>query len=629
MTRRTTASALGLALVLVLLQAAGAGAEYRGTDVWGNLTPVSHIGGLIDRYPIGNYQLDYHVSVGVTHMDDAFAGGLQVLGSLWFLFLTWLVELIIAAFNWATNVDVVTGPHGLLSPVGSAGQHFYYTVISPLLEIAIVVLACWAGWKYKNKEGHDTNSVLARAIGMAVVAMVIVFQPAATIGRANDLSTQLASQIASTGGDIANNFFKTFVYRPYLILQFGSLDKVCTSDQKDSDGFPVAASYGHPGARVCHSGYVDHFLPYAHGSTTRDDSYDALNKGTKPFSSSLHVAGQPQNDPNWQVDRTDAPAVDMMQAGGTVQRMAILLLLTGGIGCAIWLLGKIALALLFSQMVLLLLVVAAPIVVIVSIFPWTQWVFNAWGKLLGQLLIGKSMFIALLVMIITISTALTSVESTYGYLFMFTLQTALFAGGIYAHKQIAKGAMGAAHHAHEHSHHAAAAFVGGAAMTSVAVAAAPKDFMQRVWHDVSNRDVQEHAEEPRDSDHAAGDVQKPVSAPRPDSVSPPATAGREYSQPVPASVETTTKTTVDIPSTSTATVVDESSSTTAQGEEPDMPRSFREDLDLARAGEPQDNQEKLVAASVYRASVGPAAEPDNFASELERYRSERQAELER
>jgi hypothetical protein len=60
-----------------------------------------------------------------------------------------------------------------------------------------------------------------------------------------------------------------------------------------------------------------------------------------------------------------------------------------------------------------------------------------------------------------------------------------------------------------------------------------------------------------------------------------------------------------------------------------MPRSFREDLDLARAGEPQDNQEKLVAASVYRASVGPAAEPDNFASELERYRSERQAELER
>lgn len=615
MSRRAAVVSVGLAFVLVALQAVGADAEYRGTDLWSNITPVSHVGGLIDRYPISNYQLDYHVSVGVTHMDDAFAAGMQALGSVAFLALAWFVRMIIMAFEWAVSIDIVTGPHGLLEPIGESGQQFYSSVVVPLLEVALLVLGCWAGWKLKNREGSDTFSALARAICMTVVAMAIVFQPAATIGRASDMSTQLASQIASTGGDVANNIFRTFVYRPWVLLQFGSLSKVCTSPKTDQDGFPFAVSYGHADAKVCHSvqhqdadghgGYVEHFLAYPHGSRDRDAAYDALDHGAQ------------LDNIDWKVDRTDAPAVDMMQAGGTVQRMVGLLVMVVGIACAVLLLGRIALALIFAQVVLLILLGLAPIVVIASILPWTQGVFAVWGKLILQLLIGKSMFIAMLVLIVTVSNALTSVETTWGYLFVFMLQSAAFAGAIYLHKHVSKSALGVAHKAHNQSHHAAAAFVGGSAMTAVAVAAAPKDFVQRVWHagapDEHHRSgtapSQEHAPEPK------ADAAPTV---RPDSSSPPASAGREYSPPgSPAPVVNGHSVDQSDASSKIAAYTNDHD----DGEETKMPsRSFREDLERARSQitpEPQSNEPTV------RPLHNGAVSASSFADDLQRAREER------
>ena len=44
--------------------------EYRGSDVLGNIAPESQLGGgLVDRYPLSAYSLDYHVDVGVTELD--------------------------------------------------------------------------------------------------------------------------------------------------------------------------------------------------------------------------------------------------------------------------------------------------------------------------------------------------------------------------------------------------------------------------------------------------------------------------------------------------------------------------------------------------------------------------------
>jgi hypothetical protein len=68
--RRRLALVIGGALALVLLAWPAAIAEYRGSDLLGNIAPVSQAGGgLVDRYPLSAYALDYHVDAGITDLD--------------------------------------------------------------------------------------------------------------------------------------------------------------------------------------------------------------------------------------------------------------------------------------------------------------------------------------------------------------------------------------------------------------------------------------------------------------------------------------------------------------------------------------------------------------------------------
>ena len=66
----------------MLLAWPAASAEYRGSDLLGNIAPESQAGGgLVDRYPLSAYALDYHVDVGITDpdgraADDRPVGGL-------------------------------------------------------------------------------------------------------------------------------------------------------------------------------------------------------------------------------------------------------------------------------------------------------------------------------------------------------------------------------------------------------------------------------------------------------------------------------------------------------------------------------------------------------------------------
>jgi hypothetical protein len=121
--RRSTVLALGLALILILLPATLAGADYRGTDMWSNLAPPGGAGGLADKYPLSYYQLDYFVdgpSVGFSGVSTGDIPGLvgQFLISIGFAGLTFLMRVTISAFDWAFNIDVIGGRNGALRPGG-------------------------------------------------------------------------------------------------------------------------------------------------------------------------------------------------------------------------------------------------------------------------------------------------------------------------------------------------------------------------------------------------------------------------------------------------------------------------------------------------------------------------------
>ena len=65
--RRRLALVAAVTLALVLLAWPAATAEYRGSDLLGNVAPESQAGGgLVDHYPLSAYALDYHVDVGIT-----------------------------------------------------------------------------------------------------------------------------------------------------------------------------------------------------------------------------------------------------------------------------------------------------------------------------------------------------------------------------------------------------------------------------------------------------------------------------------------------------------------------------------------------------------------------------------
>ena len=83
-------------------------------------------------------------------------------------------------------------------------------------------------------------------------------------------------------------------------------------------------------------GYAGRFLRQAPGSDAREAEYEALKNGQAP-----------EDDPQFRgyaVDKADAPAVDVQQAGGAYQRLTLaIVVLSGSLGM-VCLLGFLSLA---------------------------------------------------------------------------------------------------------------------------------------------------------------------------------------------------------------------------------------------------------------------------------------------
>ena len=71
----------------------------------------------------------------------------------------------------------------------------------------------------------------------------------------------------------------------------------------------------------------------------------------------------------YQVDKADAPAVDIQQAGGAFQRLTLAVVVFAGALGAVALLGFLSLAVILAQVVALVLLGFAPVALVVGIFP--------------------------------------------------------------------------------------------------------------------------------------------------------------------------------------------------------------------------------------------------------------------
>lgn len=529
MSWRPIACALGLALVLILLPATLASAEFRGTDMWSNLAPHGG-GGMTERYPLSYYTLDYHVagpSVGFGGVDSGDTPALvaQFLAAFVFMVATFFMRLTISAFDWAFNVDIIGGHHGALGPVGTATKHLWISTFMPLLSTGVIVLGGWFLLKVIARRFSEAAVGGARAAILTAATLAIIFNPAATIGTMSSLSNDLAGAIASGstgangGKDVSNRLFDTFVAQPWAVLEFGGL-KRCTSVETDSNGFPRYVN-GESDRNVCRdvvTRYAPKFLAAAPGSSDRKALYERIRDGDAPF------------------DKADAPAVDMMQAGGAVQRLVFTIILAFGILAGILLLGLIAVASLFAQLGLLALLVAAPAMAFVAIFPAMHGVVFAWAKLTGKFLIAKVIYAVMLAAALGVSNVLMTVGGTsqFGYLFAFGGQGVLFFGIFAYRKKLAEQLTSRqAYSRHEQN---TKSFVAGAATAAVGAVAAPvaaAGVAAQAGKARLDRVTQQHAPTPQTQSTPA---KEPGSLPA-DSSSPPAGAGREYSPNPPGGAE--------------------------------------------------------------------------------------------
>lgn len=505
----------GLVLATIFaFSSAVAFAEFRGTDMWSNMTPGGGAGGLADRYPMSHYQLDYNVDFSPTHPSGAIPSLMQFTASWLFFFGAVIMRFVIYIFDWAFHANLLTGGEGLLSPLAEIVRTNYSQIILPFLVPVVICFGIWVAHKAISKKHKDVGSVIARTLLFFVVSFAVAFHPVETIGKIYSMVDGLSSAVVSRGGGahtVSDSLFSTFIYRPWAVLQFGGME-VCVGSKLDSDGFPLATTDSTL-SKTCHSvmkkdpdghgNYAYEFIRYAPGKSERDLAYRSLRDGepakvndscppdqsARGLCSPHHGSSFEQIFPGWKIDKTDAPAVDMMQADGALQRLAYAIILVFGMIGGILLIGLLSMASLFAQLAVALLFVASSFALLAAILPITHALVERWLKLLLMALVGKLVYALLLMAVLSISGGLLLLGGDQGYLIVFFLQALLYFGVFKKRKVIIEkltSSKAAQHYSNSESQ--TKAFVAGAATGSLtAIESGASGFANSMRHGWSDQ----------------------------------------------------------------------------------------------------------------------------------------------
>lgn len=458
--KRRLAFVVGIALALTLLAWPAAQADYLGSDLVGNISPESQTpGGLVDRYPLSAYSLDYHVDAGVTD-----PGGVPPMIAQWAAAQIWslssfLVKTVIDLFTWAFSLDLLAGDPGragggALAPVGEAIASVYENVIGEAWMVtAILIAGLWGIWKALVQRRYtETAGALAISVLFVLIALFFVYQPVRTVGEASKWTNTLSLAFLSGANrgslddpeqakrQVADHLFETLVYRPWVVLEFGGLRHCVDTDRPNDDGYPLPVGPHDPSRDACrdhvlpssdgYGGYASRFLRQPAGSDRRDREYSVLRKGELPFPSTSQFTG-------YQVSKADSPAVDIQQAGGAYQRLTFVAIVFVGTLGAVALLGFLALAVILAQVVALVLLGFAPVALVIGIFPGAGHAFfRGWLTKLATAIFIKALYSLVIAIVVAVSAALAASTGSLGFLFAFGLQATFFWAIFLYRKQI-------------------------------------------------------------------------------------------------------------------------------------------------------------------------------------------------
>lgn len=468
--RRTVLAivALTAGTVLVALPAADAAA-----DVFGNVAPASQLpdGALADAYPLGAYLLDHHfdaVKAGVFSGVDV--SGIAPLIA-WFLAqLFWqltafLANAVITLFTFAFSLDLVngsaaTGGNGALAPVGEAVRTIYRDVFGQAwMTVAVLLAGMWAIWNALVRRRYtETAGALATSVVFVVIALAFVTQPERTIGTASRWTNEMSGAFLSLSANgsitdhadakrqVSDQLFKTLVYDPWVVLNFGGLEHcVRNAGSDDPVSVPVRPFSADPArdaqlarqlrqgqqieadGKVCVNNatkYAPHFLRFPFHSDERNAEYEALKDGD---TGKLPDEDPGKRDGTYRLSAVDKPAAEAMGKDGQYQRLGIAVVIFLGELGAFMLIGALSIAVILAQVLVLLLLAFAPVALVAAVVPRRGHdFFLGWLQRLAAFLVRKAIYSLILAVLLAVAAALASAAANLGWLMAFGLQAVFY-----------------------------------------------------------------------------------------------------------------------------------------------------------------------------------------------------------
>ena len=387
-----------------------------------------------EKYGTAGFTLDS--SLGFSDFLDKTLNA--VAGAL-FATVAWIMSTAIKLFQWAFSMDLSNSFGDAVTAIVSALRESLY---APFLFAAVIVAGAWALWHgLARRRGTLATEGMAWTLAALVAGTLFLTKPASVIGAADVLSTGLGRGILAavsvadakkgpadgvtttpTFGDddadtqlrvSADRVWRTFVYTPWLVLQFGDVETgsrygerllgTRTFSAEETEAAYKAGVSGDLGAMQALSGEKDRQYAQVSAEIMALPGSGAWFRGEKAVE---------------RIGVASLALVAALLAGG------MLLLLSGGV--------------FLVQLAFLILVVLAPIFLLLGIQPGAGRVLaTRWVEVLVGLLVKRIAYAALLAVVLVVSGILLDATYPMGWVVAMVLQVLVMGAAMFYRRPFA------------------------------------------------------------------------------------------------------------------------------------------------------------------------------------------------
>jgi hypothetical protein len=404
-------------------------------------------GSIAHTYPVSNYGLDVQIETRIDKVENNLFAAIQSLGALLWLGLVYALKGVLLLLEWAFSLDLL---NEAMRAVRASLQQVHQRVLgTPWFLAAIAIAGLWGIWRgLVQRRTIQTATGLAATVALMLCALVVIRDPAGTVGHASRLANEASLgfvSAASTGtverpersfARSSERLFDALVLRSWCALQFADV-RWCTATRKEgfsnadlwlafpADGQQRAALYKLTKGEDPDSGGVFDDLGDLVGGV--------LRHGPGPLTGvllSIQAGGDGSGGLPDEVEglvHEDESKVALQEKGGTFTRIALLCLVALGLLGAICLLLYLAIKLVLAGLLALLLLLLAPAMLLAPAFGDTgREAFVSWAKRLVGAIATKLIYALLLALVVVAAGALAALP--VGWFGTWLLQIAFWWG---------------------------------------------------------------------------------------------------------------------------------------------------------------------------------------------------------